>query len=79
MVILRLAGTVSSTGSPASRNATRMSVNFGKYFASGSSIRILPCSTSISAPTAVIGLVIEAMLKMVSVVIATPAALSRQP
>ncbi len=38
-----------------------------------------PCSVSISAPTAVIGLVIEAMLKMVSVVIATPAALSRQP
>ena len=79
MVILRPAGTLSATGSPASRTATCMSANFGKYFASGSSISSLPCSTSISAPTAVIGLVIEAMLKMVSVVMGTLAALSRQP
>src|SRR4030088_1405685 len=79
IVIWRLAGTVSAVGSPASRTATRMLANFGKYLLSGSSIRILPCSYSIKAPTAVIGLVIEAILKMVSVVMATPAALSRQP
>src|ERR1700730_4532205 len=77
MVIWRLAGTVSAVGSPASRTATRMLANFGKYLASGSSIRILPRSYSIRAPTVVIGLVIDAMLKMVSVVIARPAALSR--
>src|SRR6266571_4295137 len=80
IVIGRLTGTVSAVGSPlASRAATRMLANFGKYLLSGSSIRILPCSYSIKAPTAVIGLVIEAMLKMVSVVMATPAALPRQP
>ena len=56
-----------------------MSANFGKYFDRGSSIRSLPCSYSNSAPTVVIGLVMEAMLKMVSVVMATLAALSRKP
>src|ERR1700737_297784 len=50
-----------------------MLANFGKYLLKGSSIRSLPCSYSIRAPTAVIGLGIEAMLKMVSVVMATPA------
>ena len=38
-------GTVSAVGSPfASRAATRILANFGKYLLRGSSIRILPCS-----------------------------------
>jgi len=78
MVMGRAAGTESSTVSPAwSITATRMSANFGKYIAKGSSIVSRPCSTSFRAPTATMGLVIDAMLKIVSAVIATPAALSR--
>ncbi len=61
----------------ASMTATLMSANFGKYFDNGSSIKILPCSNSFSAATAVTGLVIDATLKIASVRMATPVALSR--
>ena len=74
------AGTLPVIVSPFwSSSATSMLANFGKYFDSGSSISSLPRSCSCSAASATIGLVIDAMLKIVSLVIATSAALSRKP
>ena len=59
------------------RTATCMRANCGRYFASGSSIDSFPCSSRPSAATVVSGLVIDAMLKMASVVIDAFVALSR--
>jgi hypothetical protein len=57
----------------------RMSEKFGKLFCERIVLSNRPCSYSMSAPTAVIGFVMDAMLKIMSVVLGTPAALSRQP
>ena len=77
MVIARVAGTVSTMADlSAFITATRIVPNCGRNFDTGSSIRIRPCSYNISAPDATIGLVIDAMLKIASVVIGVPAALS---
>ena len=74
------AGTLPVMVSPlAFSSATSICAYFGKYFESGSSIKSLPRSCNCSAASATIGLVMDAMLKMVSLVIATPAFLSRKP
>ena len=79
-VIGRAAGTEPAMAPTASSVATFMSVRCsGRCLLAGSSITRRPCSARVRAATVVIGLVIEAMLKMVSTVIGTPAALSRQP
>ncbi len=57
---------------------TRRSANSGMKRETGSSRRNLPASTSISTPTLVIGLVIEAIRKIVSGVIGRPASMSRR-
>ncbi len=64
-VIGRLAGTTSSMG-PSIAFSTLRSANSGSSRSTGSSSRSLPSSTRIIAATAVIGLDIEAMRKMVS-------------
>src|SRR6266446_4585828 len=64
-VIDRFAGSVSSIG-PSSRFNTRRSASSGKSRSTGSSSRSLHSSTRIIAAAAVIGLVIEAMRKIVS-------------
>ena len=80
MVIWRLAGTVPVIASPAGLScATFMSANCGRYFETGSSRVSAPSSTSMSVTAATIGLVIDAMLKIASVVIFDPATLSRKP
>ena len=70
MVIWRLAGRVSKLAS-ASLNLliTCGSFHFGRYFANSSSSFSLPSSTRIMMAVDVIGLVIDAMLKIVSFVI----------
>lgn|GEM_PF-7002488 len=66
-----LAGTVATSfsvsylGSP----RTRKSLSSGRYFDIGSSSPIFPCSTSLITQTQVMGLVIEAIAKIVSTVI----------
>ncbi len=58
---------------------TFVSAKAGIYFDTGSASESLPSSISISAATATIGLVIEAMRKIVSVFIGALASLSRKP
>ena len=78
-MIGRVAGTVaisspwSSLGSP----STRMSFSSGRYFSTGSSSPILPCSTRVITATQVIGLLIEAIAKIVSSVMGLLLARSR--
>src|SRR2546421_8543715 len=64
-VIGRFAGTVSSSG-PSSRFNTLRSASSGSQRSTGSSSRSLHSSTRIIVATAMIGLVIEEMRKMVS-------------
>ena len=64
-VIGRFAGTVSSTG-PSRLFSTWRSASSGRKSSTGSSSRSLHSSTRISVAAAVIGLVIEAMRKIVS-------------
>src|SRR6266511_382743 len=64
-VIGRLAGTVSSTG-PSMRRTTRRSASSGRSRSTGSSRRTTHSSSRIIVATAVIGLVIDEMRKIVS-------------
>ena len=64
-VIGRCAGTVSSSGPPG-RASTRRSASSGSSPSTGSSRRMTHSSTRISAATAVTGLVIDEMRKMLS-------------
>ncbi len=75
----RLAGTVetSSLVSSLALPRTRRSFSSGMYFDTGSSSRSLPCSTSVITAVQVIGLVIEAIAKIVSSVIGALLARSR--
>ena len=70
-MIGRLAGTVSSSG-PSILRSTRRFANSGSRRSTDSFTSSLPSSTSIMAAAAVIGLVIEAMRKIVSWAIGGP-------
>ncbi len=76
-VICRTAGTVSDGLSRLV--ATRMLPSIGKCLPTGSLTITRPSSNSCISATEAIGLVIEAMLKIVSFAIGAPASLSRQP
>jgi hypothetical protein len=82
-VMSRLAGTVTSCDVPPAGSdestATRMSRNSGMYFHTGSSRDNRPSSTSIIAATLTMGLVIEYMRKIASLLIATLRSQSRHP
>jgi hypothetical protein len=58
---------------------TTGSLYFGKYFATSSSSFNFPSSTSIMMAAEVIGLVIDAMLKIVSFVIGFPVSVLLTP
>jgi hypothetical protein len=70
-VTARLAGTVSSIGASMARKTLR-SASSGSHRSTGSSSRNLHSSTRIIAATAVTGLVIEVIRKMVSRAIGAP-------
>ena len=78
-MIGRLAGR--SLGAPAASNPSRTwgEPSAGSILGTGSSSVSLPCSTSCMAATEVIALVIEAMRKTVSSVIAGPLSRTRVP
>ena len=75
-MIGRRAATVSSSGPPGS-TSTRISASSGTQRVIGSDSANLPSSASAMAAATVIGLVIEAILKMVSSRIGSPASTSR--
>ena len=78
MVIGRRAATVFSRG-PVGSTSTRISAISGNHRLTGSVSVSLPCSIRAIAAATVTGLVIEAIRKMVSRCMGSPASMSRWP